>query len=179
MNDNTSAIKRGDIFYYDFGTREGSIQCGLRPVLVIQATEFNQSAPTILVAAITSVNKKQYLPSHIILGENFGLVKPSMVLLEQLQTVNKTDLVEYIGCMNDEIIWREINYALKLTFGLAKQRVRTADIRCLCPKCLADYFNNPAYIVRRVDPLRGVKDRCDKCNGMGYDYMILDRKRNR
>lgn len=179
MSDNTSAIKRGDIFYYNFGTRDGSIQSGLRPVLVIQATDFNQNAPTILVAAITSVNKKQYLPSHIILGENFGLVKPSMVLLEQLQTVNKTDLVEYVGNMNDEIIWREINYALKLTFGLAKRKVRTADIRCLCPKCLADYFNNPAYIVRRVDPLKGVKDRCDKCNGMGYDYMILDRKRNR
>lgn len=179
MSNDSSAIKRGDIFYYDFGNRTGSIQYGLRPVLVIQASDFNQSAPTIIVAAITSVNKKQYLPSHIILGENFGLVKPSMVLLEQLQTVNKADLKERIGCMDDETIWREINYALKRTFGLAKHKVRTADIRCLCPKCLADYFNNPAYIVRRIDPLRGVKDRCDKCNGMGYDYMILDRKRNR
>lgn len=177
MSNDTLAIKRGDIFYYDFGKREGSIQSGLRPVLVIQALAFNQSAPTIIVAAVTSVNKKQYLPSHILLGENFGLTKPSMVLLEQLQTVNKTELVERIGYMDDEIIWREINYALKLTFGLAKYKVRTADIRCLCPKCLADYFNNPAYIVRRVDPLRGVKDRCDKCNGMGYDYMIFPKKR--
>lgn len=179
MTNSTSAIKRGDIYFYDFGVREGSIQSGSRPVLVIQATDFNQSAPTIIVAAITSVNKKQYLPSHILLGENFGLTRPSMVLLEQLQTVNKADLVEYIGCMDDEIIWREINYALKCTFGMIRSRVRTADIRCLCPKCLADYFNNPAYIVRRVDPLKGVKDRCDKCNGAGYDYMILDRKRTR
>ena len=179
MTNSTSAIKRGDIFFYDFGVREGSIQSGPRPVLVIQATDFNQSAPTIIVAAITSVNKKQYLPSHILLGENFGLTRPSMVLLEQLQTVNKEDLVEYIGCMDDEIIWREINYALKCTFGMIRSRMRTADIRCLCPKCLADYFNNPAYIVRRVDPLKGVKDRCDKCNGAGYDYMILDRKRTR
>ena len=177
MTNSTSAIKRGDIYYFDFGIREGSIQSVLRPVLVIQASDFNQSAPTIIVAAITSVNKKQYLPSHILLGENFGLTKPSMVLLEQLQTVNKADLVEYIGSMDDEIIWREINYALKCTFGMIRNRVRTADIRCLCPKCLADYFNNPAYIVRRVDPLKGVKDRCDKCNGSGYDYMIFDRNR--
>ena len=177
MTNSTSAIKRGDIYYFDFGVRDGSIQSGLRPVLVIQASDFNQSAQTIIVAAITSVNKKQYLPSHILLGENFGLTKPSMVLLEQLQTVNKADLVEYIGSMDDEIIWREISYALKCTFGMIRSRVRTADIRCLCPKCLADYFNNPAYIVRRVDPLKSIKDRCDKCNGSGYDYMIFDRNR--
>ena len=179
MTNDTLAIKRGDIFYYNFGSRDGSIQSGLRPVLVIQASDFNHSAPTVIVAAITSVNKKQYLPSHILLGENFGLSKPSMVLLEQVQTINKADLVEHIGHMNDDAIWREINFAIKRTFGLAKHKVRTADIRCLCPKCLADYFNNPAYIVRRVDPLSGVKDRCDKCNSMGYDYMILERKRNR
>ena len=163
MTNDTLAIKRGDIFYYDFGKREGSIQSGLRPVLVIQSSEFNQSAPTIIIAAITSVNKKQYLPSHILLGANFGLTKPS---IERAH-----------GCMDDEILWREIKYALRPTFGLAKHKVRTADIRCLCPKCLADYFNNPAYIVRRVDPLKGVKDRCDKCNGMGYDYMIFPKKR--
>lgn len=179
MTSSTLTIKRGDIFYYDFGVQEGSVQSGQRPVLVIQASNLNQRAPTIIVAAITSVNKKQYLPSHILLGEHFGLGKPSMVLLEQLQTVNKSDLVKYIGYVDDEAVWHEINFALKLTFGLAKRRVRTADIRCLCPKCLADYFNNPAYIVRRVDPLKCEKDRCDKCNGMGYDYMILERKRNR
>lgn len=76
-------IRRGDIFSYDFGTRIGSIQSGVRPVLVIQADNFNANAPTVIVASITSVIKKRYLPSHIILGEDFGLTKPSMVLLEQ------------------------------------------------------------------------------------------------
>ena len=85
-------IRRGDIFSYDFGTRIGSIQSGVRPVLVIQADNFNANAPTVIVASITSVIKKRYLPSHIILGEDFGLTKPSMVLLEQIQTVNKDDL---------------------------------------------------------------------------------------
>ena len=94
-------IRRGDIFSYDFGTRIGSIQSGVRPVLVIQADNFNANAPTVIVASITSVIKKRYLPSHIIIGEDFGLTKPSMVLLEQIQTVNKDDLTEYIGFVND------------------------------------------------------------------------------
>ena len=79
-------IQRGDLFYYDFGKREGSVQSGERPVMVIQADNFNANAPTIIVAAVTAVMKKKYLPSHIILGEDFGLKKPSMVLLEQIQT---------------------------------------------------------------------------------------------
>ena len=85
-------ICRGDLFYYDFGTRTGSVQSGTRPVLVIQADDYNRNAPTIIVAAVTGVIKKRYLPSHILLGQEFGLKKPSMVLLEQLQTVNKDEL---------------------------------------------------------------------------------------
>ena len=95
-------ICRGDLFYYDFGDNSGSVQSGERPVLVVQADDYNQNAPTIIVAAVTSVIKKRYLPSHIILGEEFGLKKPSMFLLEQIRTVNKEDLlcieiVEEIG----------------------------------------------------------------------------------
>ena len=59
-------IQRGDLFYYDFGKREGSVQSGERPVMVIQADNFNANAPTIIVAAVTAVMKKKYLPSHII-----------------------------------------------------------------------------------------------------------------
>lgn len=57
-------ICRGDLFYYDFGTRTGSVQSGTRPVLVIQADDYNRNAPTIIVAAVTGVIKKRYLPSH-------------------------------------------------------------------------------------------------------------------
>ena len=155
-------IRRGDIFSYDFGTRIGSIQSGVRPVLVIQADNFNANAPTVIVASITSVIKKRYLPSHIILGEDFGLTKPSMVLLEQIQTVNKDDLTEYIGFVDDERLWRQINAALKKTFGLWLYNTnRIGDIRCLCPKCLNDYFRNPNYVVRRLDPFAKSKGTCD------------------
>lgn len=110
-------ISRGDLFYYDFGEREGSIQSGVRPVLVVQANEFNTNAPTIIVASITTVLKKRYLPSHIILGKEFGLKKPSMVLLEQIQTINKNDLLDYIGSVNDERLMRRIDNSLTKTFG--------------------------------------------------------------
>lgn len=170
-------IKRGDLFYYDFGTREGSIQSGVRPVLVVQADDYNRNAPTIIVACLTAVIKKRYLPSHIILGEDFGLKKPSMVLLEQIQTVNKEHLTDYIGSVDDEHLWRQINAALKKTLGLwFYKKEKGGDVRCLCPKCLNDYIHDPNYIVRRADPFAKKKDKCDKCGGSGWDYILYDRR---
>ena len=170
-------VRRGEIYSYDFGTTEGSIQSGRRPVLVIQADNFNEKAPTVIVASITTVIKKRYLPSHIILDDRFGLEKPSMVLLEQIQTVNKSSLTDYIGFVEDERIWKQINAAIKQTFGLWFYSLqRTGDIRCLCSKCLKDYMNNPNYIVRRLDPVASEKDRCDKCNNTGWDYIIFDKR---
>lgn len=148
-------ICRGDLFYYDFGDNSGSVQSGERPVLVVQADDYNQNAPTIIVAAVTSVIKKRYLPSHIILDEEFGLKKPSMVLLEQIRTVNKEDLREYIGTVDDDKLFRQINATLKKTFGL--------------------WVYKPDYIVRRLDPFAKRKDRCDKCDGDGWDYVVTDR----
>lgn len=168
-------LRRGDLFYYDFGENIGSVQSGRRPVMIMQGDEFNEKSPTVIVAAVTSAIKKRYLPSHIYLGENFGLEKPSMLMLEQVRTVNKVELEDYIGYVDDEQIWRVINIALKKTFGMwFYKRERSGEIRCLCPKCLSDYMANPAYRVRRVDPFSTTKDTCDKCNNMGYDYMLYD-----
>lgn len=176
-NKNKLLLRRGDIYYYDFGENEGSIQCGRRPVLILQGDDFNTKAPTVIVAAITSAIKKRYLSSHIYLGEQFGLEKPSMVLIEQIQTVNKADLEDYIGYVDDEQIWRLVNIALKKTFGMwFYKRERSGEIRCLCPKCLKDYKANPAYNIRRVDPYSSAKDKCDKCDSLGYDYMVYDKR---
>jgi mRNA interferase MazF len=169
-------IHRGDLYYYDFGNCTGSVQSGERPVLVVQADDYNHNAPTIIVAAVTSVMKKRYLPSHIELGENFGLKKPSMVLLEQVQTVNKSELKEYIGTVDDEQVIRQINKTLKKTFGLWYYKPeKQENIRCLCPKCLNGYIQSPDYIVRRLDPFAKVKEKCDKCEGYGWDYVVIDR----
>ena len=125
----------------------------------------------------TRYNNSSRLPSHIILGEDFGLKKPSMVLLEQIQTVNKDELTDYIGSVNDERLWKQINAALKKTFGLWIYNTdRNGDVRCLCPKCLSDYIHDPNYVVRRLDPFAKSKDHCDKCNNSGWDYIVYDKR---
>jgi len=169
-------IKNGQLFWYDFGDNGGSIQCGNRPVLVIQADDFNRDAPTVIIAAITSVIKKQYLPSHIILPDNIGLKMPSMVMLEQMRAVNKEDLGDYIGCLTNGYTWKYIRIGLKKVFGFWYPRKETkGEIRCLCPKCLEDYKSVPNYIVKRLDPFQREKGNCDKCNHPGYDYIICSK----
>lgn len=74
-----SKVKRGGIYLYDFGSNPESIQNGIRPVLVVQCDEGNQASRTTIVAALTTAIKKRYMPSHIVLGDNFGLREPSMV----------------------------------------------------------------------------------------------------
>ena len=171
-----AVIERGDLFCYDFGMRDGSLQRGRRPVLVIQDTEFNRRAPTILVAAITTVMKKPYLPCHIFLGAHYGLVRPSMVLLEQIFSVNKKNLGDYIGHLNNRAIWERIDGVLGMTFGLQKGNKPVGDIRCLCRKCLSDYFQDASYLIYRVDPYQEHRERCDKCDNLGFDYVIARRE---
>ena len=100
-----------------------------------------------------------------------------MVLLEQMQTVNKNQLKKYIGKINDPNVWKEINRGIRLMFSLQAQRGNARDIRCLCSRCKQDYMNNAKYIVRRVDPLKKEKERCDKCNNLGYEYFVYEKVR--
>lgn len=173
-------VKRGEIYLYDFGDNEGSIQNGIRPVLVVQCDEGNQASTTTVIAALTTAIKKRYLPSHIILGDGFGLREPSMVMLEQLKTVNQEDLTNYIGIVNDDSVIRRINYGLKKALGVWVYKPQnTNEIRCLCGKCLQDYKSNPDYIVKRYDPFERVKQKCDKCQNLGYEYIVQERSERR
>ena len=170
-------VQRGEIYLYDFGNNGGSIQNGVRPALVVQCDDGNAASSTTVIAAITSVIKKQFLPTHIIVGNRFGLKAPSMVMLEQLKTVNQSDLIEYIGKIDDEHCMKKLNIGIKKALGLwvDKPYRKPASVRCLCPKCLQDYKTSGGYIVRRVDPFVRVKEKCDKCEGYGYDYLITER----
>lgn len=134
---------------------------------------------TTVIAAMTTVIKKRYLPSHIILGDRFGLKEPSMVMLEQLRTVNQADLLEYIGRIDDEHCMKKINIGVKKALGLwvDKPYRKPADMRCLCVKCLESYKNSPNYIVKRLDPFAKAKDKCDKCQSYGYDYLVIERSK--
>lgn len=178
-NKKNSKIKRGEIYLYDFGTNEGSIQSGVRPVLVVQCDDGNDASTTTVIAAMTTAIKKRYLPSHVILGDRFGLKEPSMVMLEQLKTVNQSDLIEYVGRIDDEHYTKKINIGIKKALGLWVDNPyhKPTDIRCLCGKCLAGYKNSPNYIVRRLDPFAKTKEKCDKCQNYGYDYIIIERSK--
>ena len=170
---NARKVKRFEIYLYDFGIMPGSIQQGKRPVLIVQDDQFNKNSPTTIVAAFTSAVKKEYLPSHIFVGERFGLTKPSMVLLEQVRTINQNDLGDYIGTIDDRKLVKVLTNALKKTLVMWSYTPKSsADISCLCPKCLEAYKCTGSYIVRRFDPFQKAKDYCDKCNELGWDYII-------
>ncbi|MBQ8526026.1 MAG: type II toxin-antitoxin system PemK/MazF family toxin [Clostridia bacterium] len=111
-------VKRGDIFYADLSPVVGSEQGGVRPVLVVQNDVGNKYSPTVIVAAITSQINKAKMPTHIELsGDEYGLSKDSVVLMEQIRTVDKKRLKEKIGHMDVEHT-TAIDEALKISFGL-------------------------------------------------------------
>ena len=97
-------IKRGDMYYADLSPVVGSEQGGVRPVLVIQNNTGNKYSPTIVVAAITSVISKTKLPTHYSIPAVNGLETESLVLLEQIRTIDRKRLDEYIGTLNDTYI---------------------------------------------------------------------------
>ncbi len=104
-------IKRGDVYYADLKEQKGSIQAGLRPVVVTQFNGLNRYSPTVIVAAITSQLKKTDAPYHVVLPVMKGLPKQSMVLAEQRFTLNKSDLIEYRCSLNKRIM-RAVTEAL-------------------------------------------------------------------
>ena len=111
-------VKRGDIYYADLSPVVGSEQGGIRPVLVLQNDIGNKYSPTIIVEAITSQINKSKLPTHLsIRADQFGIAKDSVVLLEQLRTIDKKRLRERV-CHIDTDNMKKIDYALKISLGL-------------------------------------------------------------
>ena len=113
-----TSVRRGDIYYADLSPVVGSEQGGLRPVLIIQNDVGNRYSPTVIAAAITSRMGKTKLPTHIdIYAERAGLARDSIVLLEQLRTLDKRRLRERLGHL-DEDMMHEIDTAIAVSLGL-------------------------------------------------------------
>ncbi len=111
-------IKRGDIYYADLSPVVGSEQGGIRPVLIVQNDVGNKFSPTVIAAAITSQRDKSRLPTHIELNSrDCGLSRDSVVLLEQIRTIDKRRLKEKMGKLDDDAM-NQINQALSVSFGL-------------------------------------------------------------
>lgn len=115
-------VKRGDIFYADLSPVVGSEQGGLRPVLIIQNDIGNRYSPTVIAAAITSKTEKSRLPTHIsvearAVDGGCGLARDSVILLEQIRTLDKRRLRERMGRLDEERM-RLVDRALEISFGL-------------------------------------------------------------
>ena len=111
-------IKRGDIYYADLSPVVGSEQGGVRPVLIIQNDVGNRFSPTVIAAAITSQKDKTRLPTHIQLSSrDCGLARDSVVLLEQVRTIDKRRLKERMGKV-EEPYMDQVDHALSISFGL-------------------------------------------------------------
>ncbi len=111
-------IKRGDMYYADLSPVIGSEQGGVRPVLIIQNDVGNKYSPTVIAAAITSQTNKNRLPTHISIDcKEYGLMKNSVILAEQIRTIDKSRLMEKIGQV-DENVMGKVNSALGISFGL-------------------------------------------------------------
>lgn len=196
----TKSIKRGDIVLVDFGEKEGSIQSGFRPAVVLQRNRYNNSSTTTIVAPITSIGKRTDMVTHVFIGRRFGLLERSMILLEQIQTINQSDIDKYVGHIKDDKVMCLINNGLrkvldvrnmdfedayvlkrsKTSEGLAnrkkykrqsrKPRFSQRDIMCLCPVC-RDSYRHRGF---RVISAGGTRDICDLCNyRSGFDYAVV------
>lgn len=114
-------VRKGDIFFADLSPVVGSEQGGVRPVLVVQNDIGNRFSPTIIVAAVTSQTNKAKLPTHVpIRADGHGLNRDSVVLLEQLRTIDKKRLREHIGTVEEEVI-DTVDEALSISLGIADQ----------------------------------------------------------
>jgi len=180
MRKQASDIRRGDIFYADLNPVIGSEQGGRRPVLVIQNNVGNHESPTIIIAPITSQIKKTYMPTHVSIATGIGLPARSMVLLEQIRTIDKKRLGHYVTALDDDIM-DYIDDAIGISLALDDEDDHPDEmVLCLCPKCASQFVNSPNHIIKRVDPLASKKDDCTYCQvEKGYDYKIIVKHRNK
>ncbi len=124
------SVRRGDIYYADLSPVVGSEQGGLRPVLIIQNDIGNRYSPTVIAAAITSRMSKARLPTHIdIYAEEAGLAKDSVILLEQIRTLDKRRLKEKMGHLGDAMM-DHVNTAIAISFGLGSPQ-QDAEARAM------------------------------------------------
>ena len=122
MDNQQDIVRRGEIYYADLSPVVGSEQGGMRPVLIVQNDVGNRYSPTVIAAAITSQQNKARLPTHIeIEARTYGLSKNSVVLLEQVRTLDKRRLRERMGCLDEKVMQR-VDGAIAISLGLRADR---------------------------------------------------------
>lgn len=121
MDRSERTVHRGEIYYADLNPVVGSEQGGIRPVLILQNEVGNWFSPTVIVAAMTAKGSKTHLPTHVAVGTDSGLRRPSIVLAEQVRTIDKSRLLERVGTLSPEK-QEQVDRALRISFALSPQR---------------------------------------------------------
>jgi mRNA interferase MazF len=166
----TAKIFRGDLYYANLDPAIGSEQGGHRPVLVLQNDKGNRYSPTTIVAAITS-HTKPHLPTHLPISHIRGLDRSSVVLLEQLRTIDKSRLGRYIGSISLTGM-RLVDAALAVSLNMRSSKLPEPIVMTLCHTCKMQ-FEDSGFEVRLISNLNDAKDTCDLCNyRKGFDYEV-------
>ncbi len=161
-------IKRGGLYRADLDPVRGSEQGGCRPVLVVQNDSGNQHSPTVIVASITS-KRKPHLPTHVYLEGINVLPRNSVVLLEQVRTIDKSRLQECLGEVGWELM-DKVDQALRVSFELENQELL---LLTLCPWCATQFYNSVSHHIKKAHRYQNVKELCMFCNvRRGIDYYI-------
>ena len=155
-------IKRGDIFSANLDPVIGSEQGNIRPVLVVQNDKGNHYSPTIVIVPITSKPGKNLLPTHVTIPKHCGLTADSLALTEQIRTVDRSRLYEYIGRI-DYRVQEIIDKALAISIGINKKLSAKGEMfeLCLCHRCENSFLDNGYVVVKKG--WQDVKENCDLC----------------
>lgn len=140
-------VRRGEIYHADLNPVFGSEQGGYRPVLIIQNNRGNRHSPTVIVAAITSRPKTKLL-THVPINGIKGLEKESFVLLEQIRTLDKGRLDDFVGRLNREQMIK-VDKALRTSMEIKK--LDKPILMCLCPVCAKPFYNSKEHFIIRAD----------------------------
>ena len=173
-------ILRGDVFNANLGNQCGSVEKGIRPVLVIQNDEGNKRNRTLVVVPLSTQLKKMHIPVHEPLLKEDGMREDSVALCEQITTIDKTQLESFVCHVEDEPMQR-ITKAIRTSVGddlipklpLAYTEEQYEMVMTLCFTHRQQYLYDPIYNIKRLDPFQD-KDTCTLCNRSGYDYKITN-----
>ena len=167
---------RGDIYYANLEPVVGSEQGGCRPVLIVQNNTGNRRSPTVIIAPITSKSGiKATQPTHYYVKAGNGLAFPSIILTEQLRTIDKSRLQNYIGRL-DKYHIKGINHAMAISIGLIEPFPSKLTM-CLCSTCADNFYGTGSFILHRTNTENIHNELCVYCNTrQGSEYEIGRKK---
>ena len=164
-------VYRGEVYFASFSHTTGAEIFGSHPVVIVQNDIGNHYSGTVIGVVLTSSNKKEAMPTHVILQEPGSPCNGSMAMAEQIFTIDKQRLRGYVGRLS-EYSMRRIDEAMRKSLSISRKE---PTMMCLCPRCVRAFEERPHHSVRRVDWKQQAKDTCTYCGmGMGYDYWIHD-----